>query len=138
MRGSPNAERGYVSLELVLGLAVLVLPIAMLVLALPTWFARQNLARLAAQQAARTAVVTRSGDRGLAAAREIAAGNGLDPDTEMQVAFAPESSLGRGGVVVTQVTVRMPITVVPGLGDVGSFSWTATYSERVDPYRSGP
>ena len=134
----PNGERGYVSLELVLGLAVLVLPVAMLVLTLPTWFARQNLARLAAQQAARTAVVTRSGDRGLAAAREIAAGNGLDPDTEMRVAFAPESSLGRGGVVVTQVTVRMPITVVPGLGDVGSFSWTATYSERVDPYRSGP
>ena len=134
----PNGERGYVSLELVLGLAVLVLPVAMLVLTLPTWFARQNLARLAAQQAARTAVVTRSGDLGLAAAREIAAGNGLDPGTEMGVAFAPESSFARGGVVVTQVTVRMPLTVIPGVGQVGSFSWTATYSERVDPYRSGP
>jgi hypothetical protein len=41
-------------------------------------------------------------------------------------------------VVVAQVTVRVPLTVVPGLGDVGSFSWTASSSERVDPYRSGP
>jgi hypothetical protein len=131
-------ERGYVTLELVLGLAFLVLPVAMLVLALPTWFARQDLARLAAQQAARTAVVHRSGEAGLAAAREIAAGGGLGSGTDLEVAFAPSSSLVRGGVVVARATVRMPLALVPGLGEIGSFSWTATFAERADPYGSGP
>lgn len=131
-----RADGGYVTLELVAGLALLVLPIGLLVLVLPTWFARQNLARLAAQQAARTAVVTGSLDQGDAAGNQVGADGGLT-STELTVSFAPGSGLARGGLVTAQAEVRMPAVVIPGLGDVGSFTWTARHTEAVDLYRSG-
>ncbi|GAC1364625.1 MAG: hypothetical protein NVSMB32_07340 [Actinomycetota bacterium] len=134
----PGAQGGFVTLELVLGLAVLVVPIGLLVLVLPTWFARQNFARLAAQQAARRAVISQSLDQGYAAARAVATDAGLDPTKDLTVHYGAGSSLARGGTVTAQARVRMPALVIPGLGDVGSFSWTASYSEAVDQYRSGP
>ena len=132
-----DRERGYVTLELVAGLALLVLPVGLLVLVLPTWFARQNLARLAAQQAARTAVVSGSFPAGSAAAAQVAADGGLAPE-DLTLAFTPDSSLSRGGVVTAQATVRMPAVSIPGLGTIGSFTWTARHTEPVDQYRSGP
>lgn len=133
-----GAEDGYVSLELVLGLALLVLPIALLVLTLPTWLARQNLARLAAQQAARAGVIAASPEQGAAAAGTVVADAGLDPATDLRVSWQPGSSFARGGLVTARVTVESPAVSIPFLGGVGSFPLTATYSERVDRYRSGP
>jgi hypothetical protein len=130
-------DRGYVSLEFALGLALLVLPVALLVLALPTWFARQELGRLAAQQAAREAVISESPGRGEQAAAEIAANGGLAPG-RVTVRYAGSSSFAPGGLVTVAVTVPIPAAVIPGIGTVGSFSWTATFSERVDQYRSAP
>jgi predicted signal transduction protein with EAL and GGDEF domain len=132
-------EEGYVSIELVAGLAVLVAPIALVVLTLPTWFARQNVARLAAQQAARTAAVTLSAAQGTAIARAIGVDNHLDPARgELSVAFDPASSFGRGGTITAEVTVRMPLTVIPALGTIGGFSLTEKFSESIDKYRSLP
>lgn len=131
-------DGGYVTLELVAGLALLVLPIGLLVLVLPTWFARQNLARLAAQQAARTAVVAGSLGDGSAAGDQVGADGGLTPGRDLTVSFAAGSSLARGGLVTAEAVVRMPAIVIPGLGDIGSFSWTARHAEPVDLYRSGP
>lgn len=136
--GGAPGEHGFVTLEFVLGLALLVLPVALIVLTMPTWFARQDVARLAAQEAARTAAVTESASHGTAMAREIAANNGLDPQRQMTVAFDPSSSYAPGGVVIADVTVRMPVTVIPGIGSLGAFSWTASYREAVDTYRSAP
>lgn len=136
--GALPAEQGFVTLEFVLGLVLLIAPVALIVLTVPTWFARQDLARLAAQEAARTASVTESAAQGRAMAREIAANNGLDPQRQMTVAFDPSSSFAPGGVVVADVTVQMPVTVVPGIGSLGAFSWTATFREAVDTYRSAP
>jgi hypothetical protein len=131
-------EDGYVSLELVLGLALLILPIALIVLTLPTWLARQNLARLAAQQAARTGVIAASPEQGVSAARTVAADAGLDPAKDLRVAWDPGSSFARGGLVTVKVTVESPAIAIPFLGSFGSFPLTATFSERVDEYRSGP
>jgi hypothetical protein len=133
-----GAEHGYVSLELVLGLAVLVLPVALIVLTLPTWLARQNLARLAAQQAARTGVIADSPEQGAAAAGTVVADAGLDPARDLRVSWEPGSSFARGGLVTARVTVESPAVSIPFLGSVGSFPLTASFSERVDPYRSGP
>ncbi|HEU5003222.1 MAG TPA: hypothetical protein VFW71_10655 [Actinomycetota bacterium] len=135
-RGQP-AEEGFVTLELVLGLVVLILPIMLLVLTLPTWFARQNIARLAAQEAARTAVLDSSLGQGTSAAQQIGANYGL-ASGDMAVSFAPSSGLQPGDSVTSQVTVRMPAVTIPGLGSVGGFSWTAVFSEQVDLYRSAP
>lgn len=134
--GGPG-EGGFVSLELVLGLVLLVLPVVLLVLALPAWFARRDVALLVAQQAARQAVLSESAAQGVAAGEEAAAGNGLGAG-QATVAFAPSSSVAPGGVVTAEVTVRMPAIVLPGLGTAGAFSWTARFSERVDQFRSAP
>jgi hypothetical protein len=134
----PGLEGGYVSLELVLGLALLVLPVALIVLTLPTWLARQSTARLAAQQAARTGVIAASPEEGAAAAGAVAADAGLDPATDLRVAWEPGSSFARGGLVTAKVTVESPAISIPFLGSLGSFPLTATFSERVDLYRSGP
>jgi hypothetical protein len=138
VKRSPRVEGGYVSLELVLGLALLVLPVALIVLTLPTWLARQNVARLAAQQAARTAVIAVSPDRGATAAGTVAADAGLDPTRDLRVAWEPGSSFARGGLVTVKVTVQTPAIAIPFLGSFGSFPLIATFSERVDQYRSGP
>jgi hypothetical protein len=138
VRRSAALEGGYVSLELVLGLALLVLPIALIVLTLPTWLARQNLARLAAQQAARSAVIAASPEQGVAAAGGVAADAGLDPSKDLKVAWEPGSSFARGGLVTAMVTVQSPAIAIPFLGSFGSFPLTARFSERVDQYRSGP
>jgi hypothetical protein len=134
----PGDEDGYVSLELVLGLALLVLPIALIVLTLPTWLARQNLARLAAQQAARTGVIAASPEQGAAAAGTVVADAGLDPATELRLSWEPGSSFARGGLVTARATVESPAVSIPFLGSVGSLPLTATFSERVDQYRSEP
>jgi hypothetical protein len=138
VKRSLGVEGGYVSLELVLGLALLVLPVALIVLTLPTWLARQNLARLAAQQAARTAVIAASPDQGATAAGTVATDAGLDPARDLRVAWEPGSSFARGGLVTVRVTVVSPAIAIPFLGTFGSFPLTATFSERVDQYRSGP
>ena len=137
-RCCPGVEDGYVSLELVLGLALLVLPIALIVLSLPTWLARQNLARLAAQQAARTGVIAASPEQGAAEAGMVVAGAGLDPAADLRLSWEPGSSFARGGLVTARVTIESPAISIPFLGTVGSFPLTATFSERVDQYRSEP
>ncbi|HWD08054.1 MAG TPA: hypothetical protein VHA57_03060 [Actinomycetota bacterium] len=135
--GRWEADRGFVTVEFVLGIALLVLPIALIVLALPTWFARQDIARLAAQQAARAAVIAGSPAAGEQAATAVAANQGLDP-AQLTVLFEPASSFGPGGLVTADVQLPIPAFVVPGIGTIGSFHWTATFSERVDSYRSAP
>lgn len=137
MTPEPDPEAGFVTLELVLGLVVLILPMVLLVLTLPAWFARQNIARLAAQQAARTAVLDGSLARGASAAEQIGTNYGL-ASGDLRVAFTPSSDLQPGGTVSSQVTVRMPAVTIPGLGAVGGFTWTAGFSEQVDVYRSVP
>ncbi|HLI56322.1 MAG TPA: hypothetical protein VKY26_04720 [Actinomycetota bacterium] len=134
---SGEADSGFVTVELVLGLALLVLPVALIVLALPTWFARQDLARLAAQQAARAAVVNESPAAGQAAALQVTSSDGLTGG-QVSVSFDPSSSFDPGGLVTADVSVPMPVFVIPGIGSAGSFRWTATFSERVDSYRSAP
>lgn len=137
MTPQPDPEAGFVTLELVLGLVVLILPMVLLVLTLPAWFARQNIARLAAQQAARTAVLDSSLARGASAAEQIGTNYGL-ASGDLRVSFTPSSGLQPGGTVSSQVTVRMPAVSIPGLGAVGGFTWTAGFSEQVDVYRSVP
>lgn len=131
-------ERGFVSVELVLGLALLVLPVALIVLTVPTWLARQSLARLAAQQAARTAVVTLSPDQGVEAARGVVADAGVDARRDLTVAYRAGSTFARGGVVTVDVSVTTPAVTIPFVGSAGSFGLTASFSEPVDAYRSGP
>lgn len=130
-------ERGAASLELGLGAAVLLLPAAVLVLSLPTWVERQSAARVAAREAARTAVLAETSvaafSAGERAAAEVAANHGLEPD-DLDVTVT--GTLERHGSVAATVTARFPAMAFFGFTDVAAFTWSVTHTEQVDRYRS--
>ncbi|MFM8305093.1 MAG: hypothetical protein ACKOA9_12500 [Actinomycetota bacterium] len=136
-----SGERGFAALELSAGVALLVLPVALLVLALPQWASHQALARLAARDAAR--VVARAGwcdqAAGRRAVNRLAATADLAPGTlGLDLDCTASAPLPRAGVVTARVTVVMPALAVPVLGEAAAWRWTAGHREPVDPYGSRP
>jgi hypothetical protein len=134
-----SREDGYVAAELALGIGLLVFPVALLVLTLPTWSERQTTARSIAREVSRVVAVAGVCDRGRAAetGHDMARNLGLEPsDVDVQVDCAPGTRLARGGSVRASVTVAVPAVTFPGIGSVGAWSWTAYHSEPVDQYRS--
>ena len=132
-------DRGFVAaVELPLGLLLLI-PAALLVLTTATWFERQAAARTAADEAARTVVLSDDWAQGAADAQavvdEIAANYDLDPD---DLTLQLEGDLARGGTVTAHVTVNVPAAAIPLLGGIGGFQRTSSHTEHVDQYRSFP
>lgn len=136
-----RGSRGSAAIELSAGVAVLVVPVALVVLSVPTWSWRQDVARLAARDVARAVTLRGVCDADLAdrIASDLAAGAGV-PRTALRVTLDCTASapLGRGGTVTARATVDMPTTVVPLVGRVTAWSWTAVHREPVDPYGSQP
>ena len=142
MNGAARRQPGFIAAEFALGVCVVVLPVALLVLALPTWSERQSMAQRAANESAREVVLAGSWSAGTAAARAVVdqvAGNyGVPLDQVRGPDFSEGGGLAPGQTVVARVTVRMPALVIPLVGQVGGWSWTAVHAERVDDYRSFP
>lgn len=138
-RRTRRADGGFVALEYVLGMALLVFPVAMLVTTLPEWPSRSGVARQAATEAARTAVDQNGWSAataaGTAAAQEVVTNYGFDP-SDVRVTLT--GSIARGGAVTAQVAMRMPAIDVPVIGGVGEWTWTVQHTEQVDEYRSYP
>lgn len=132
-----SGERGAAPLEFGLGVAVLVLPVAVMVLTVPTWVERQSAARVAAREAARAAVLTDSTAAAVAAgqrtATEVAVNHGLEPST-FDVAIT--GTLSRDDSITATVTAHFPATAFPGIGGVRAFTWSTVHTEKVDRYRS--
>jgi hypothetical protein len=138
-RHDGSREGGYVAAELALGVGLLVFPVALLVLTLPTWSERQTTARAIAREVSRVVAVAGVCDRGRAAetGRDMARNLGLVPsDVDVQLDCVPGGRLPRGGSVRASATVAVPAVTFPGIGNVGAWSWTAHHSEPVDQYRS--
>jgi hypothetical protein len=138
-RSRLHHEDGYVAAELALGIGLLVFPVAMLVLTLPTWSERQSAARSIAREVARTIAVDGTCDRAAAErVRSTMATNvGLRGGAvEVALDCVDGQRLRRGGDVTASVTVTMPAVDIPGIAEVGAWSWTAHHSEPVDQYRS--
>jgi hypothetical protein len=134
-------ERGFAAIELSAGVALLVLPVALLVLSLPQWSSRQGVARLAARDAARVVALAGWCDRDAAqgAVDRIAADADLAPGAlGLTLYCVAASPLPRGGAVTARVTVVMPVLDVPILGRAAAWTWTAQHREPVDPYGSRP
>jgi len=134
-----GTESGFVATEFAFGVAVLVLPVALLVLTFPRWSERQVTARVIAREVARRTARDRVCDRG--AALEIGASMarnlGVVPgDVQVDLACADGSGLVPGSDVEARVTVAMPAVQLPGVGAVGAWSWTARHREPVDRYVS--
>ncbi|MGH9164280.1 MAG: pilus assembly protein [Acidimicrobiales bacterium] len=111
-----TTQRGSAAIELALAIGLLLLPVALLVITLPTWPERQTVARAAAAEASRAVVLaaswTEGADDAEAAVAQAAANHGLDPaDVTLELA----GGLERGASVTARVTVEMPALVLPGL-----------------------
>lgn len=132
-----GGETGVTAIETPLALVLLLVPVALMVITIPAWPERQTVARAAATEAARTAVLADSWQEataaGHAAVARAAANYGLAPG-DLIVDWSGD--LARGGSVTARVTVRMPAVVLPGLGSVDAWTWTASHTEAVDRYRS--
>ncbi len=133
------SESGFVATEFAFGVAVLVLPVALLVLTFPRWSERQVTARVIAREVARRtardAVCDRAGAAALGAT--MARNLGVAPrDLSVDLACADGTGLAPGTDVEARVTVSMPAVQVPGVGAVGAWSWTARHREPVDRYVS--
>lgn len=134
---STRGDGGFAAVELVAGVAFLVLPVALLVLSLPEWSARQGIARLAARDAARAVSLRGWCDPevGRAAVDAIETESGL-PTGALRVVIdcEPAAPLPRDGIVTARVAVAMPMLAVPLVGSVPGWTWTAGHREPVDPF----
>lgn len=127
-----SAQEGMVSTEFVAGVALLMLPVAMIVALLPRWSEARLLAIGAADQAARAAAVAVATGTSAELAAEHAATATLAPHGRD---ISDVSVRIEGVEVAVDLTVQMPALPLPW-GDVGAFDWTATRTHLVDPYRS--
>jgi hypothetical protein len=134
-----SGERGFVGAELAIGIGLLIVPIALIVLTLPTWSERQTTARAIVREVARAVAIAgvcdreRAGEIGSA----MAANLGLVPaDLSVALECASGARLPRGGEVTAAVTVAVPAVDLPGIGSVGAWNWTARHREPIDQYRS--
>lgn len=135
------AERGSSPIELVLGIALLLIPASLVVMSLVPWVERQIVARVAAREAARVVVLAddpaEAADQVGDLVDQIGGNYGLARD---EISVRLTGDLVRGSVVVAEVTVQIPLLQVPGIGSrLGPApSWTVSHSERIDDYRSLP
>lgn len=147
----PRTETGTAAIELVVGVALVLVPMAMIVLSFAPLLEARTFVRLASSELARTVAVT-DGDELLAfsTVRNTAANNNIDPDAvrvslcggaESNLSDSPASTclnsfgtLERG----TYVTVFMSVSVdvVPFFTRSLSLSTGYEHAELVDQYRS--
>lgn len=136
-------DGAYATAELVMGIALLLLPVTLIVLTLPTWAERRSMAHSAAHDAA--LALARSSDwpagkaRAEAIVEEMARNYGLHEDESMRLTWEPDrgaARVDRGEKVTAVVEVATPGLFVPGLGFIGRWDLTVRHSETVDRYRS--
>ena len=129
-------EAGFAPLTMTLGVCLVVIPVLLLVLTIPTWLERSVDARDAASDAARVIATANTWAAGTAAANQTVAqavtNDGLNP-ADVTVSYT--GSLDPGDTVTATVTVTLPAGVVPGVGRYGTIHYTATSTQHVDSYR---
>ncbi|HDH03770.1 MAG TPA: hypothetical protein ENH15_05945 [Actinobacteria bacterium] len=127
------------AIEMVLAIGLLMFPLVMLVASIPRWVETLSMAELAAQEAARSVVL--SGDQatgedaGRLRATEIALNHGFDASA-IEVTFA--GVLDWGQEITATVVVDTPLLVIPGIGEFAANDVVVSHSERVDDFRSFP
>ena len=131
-----RGESGFVAVEWAVTVGFLLFHTVLLVLSFPAWVERQGMARVAAQEAARAVALSNDTASEAAAGRgladEIARNHGVDPTT---MAVSYEGTTRRGDSVTATVAVELPALTIPGLGSLGSVTWSARHTELVDRYR---
>ncbi len=148
-----DRQQGTAAIELVVGVALLMVPMAMVVLSFAPLLEARTFVRLASAELARTVAIT-DGDEMTAyrSIREMAVNNGLDPARidvalcgggESSLADEPRSTctnldglLERGTYV--SVFIRVEVDVIPLFTESLAMSTGYEHAEFVDRYRSIP
>jgi hypothetical protein len=129
-------QSGFVAIEWVAAIAMLLLPIVVLVASMPGWAERRHAATVAAREAARELVDSwPNGDptSAVVVATDVAADHGIAAsDIDVRV---PSVGVVRGDEVVVEVVVTMPAIGVNGVS-VGRWHYTARAARRIDDLRS--
>jgi hypothetical protein len=137
MSDASAGERGFVAIEWVAAVALLLLPAVALVGTIPTWAERSHAAVVAAREAARE--LERHWPAGDPAAAELVA-KYVAADHGIAVADVGVRVLSVGAVpgdqIRVEVRVRMPAIAIPGGGGVAAWTYSTVASLRVDDYRS--
>lgn len=144
-----RSERAAAPIELALGVAVILLPAALLVLSFGPWLESRSFVRSAAAVAARQVAVSGS-ERGLTQSLAAMAENaGMDSSsvvitlcggTPSRLGYDLESTclpLARDGRVVARISARVPVVTGPW-GEVGGLTVSAEHTEFTDLYRALP
>jgi hypothetical protein len=122
-------------LTLLLGMALVVLPVMVLVLSVPYWEQRAVDAQDAARAAVRALASATSSESGELYANQVVAtvmeGDGL-PAGEFEASYSGD--LVPGGVVKATVSVEVPVGVFPGLGAMGDLRYSASSEAHIDSY----
>lgn len=133
MRG----DAGSVAVELPVGAALLLIPVAVLLMTVPQWPERVSVARAMAREAASLYATAPSESAGRAAAQQAvadAATNcGFNPD---HVAMSVAGTWCRACTITVDVTIPVPALEIPLIGTVDGFDYTATATQRIDDYGS--
>lgn len=128
-------DSGSAPLELAVSVGLLLVPAVLLVLSFAPWVEHQMAAREIARNVARTAAVAAALPDTEVLLDQAADNYGID---RADIAVTLSGDVGRGGLVTATVDVRMPAIVIPGIGGLGSVTWTVHHTEQVDLYRSFP
>ncbi len=132
-----RSDRGTAVFELLLGVPLLLLPIAVGLMTVPQWPERVGLARASAREAASLYATAPSEETGRAAATQAvaaAASNwGVDPSA---VTTTFGGSWCRACTVRVEVHIPVPALQIPFAGTVGGFTYTAEAVQRIDDHRS--
>ena len=138
-RGVRDDERGIAAIDVIAVVIIGMLPVFVIVMSAPSWVERLSFARVAAQEAARAAVLADSWEEGQAQASALVAevaGNYDVPAGAASVTLSGE--LERGATVSATVSVQTPALTIPLVTTVGSTTLSSTHTEIVDHYRSLP
>jgi hypothetical protein len=134
-RGEGGLTAGFVAIELLLGVATLLVPVVLVVASVPAWTARRAVATAAAAEAARA--LARDWPHGSvgqarAIATAVARDRGVAP-SDLRVGVSGHYQ--RGGSVRVDVRVRLPGIGIGGRTVAGG--WVHVHRvERIDAYRS--
>jgi hypothetical protein len=134
-----RGDDGFVATELALGIGLLLVPVALVVLTIPSWSERQTTGRAIAREVGRA--VAREGWCDTALANDLAGSMASNlalerSEVDVELDCGAGDELVTGSELAVSVTVRMPAVHLPAVGTVGEWSWTARNHQPVDRYGS--
>ena len=134
-----RGDDGFVAVELALGIGLLLLPVAFVVLTIPSWSERQTTGRAIAREVgprSRAKAGATPDWRTISLARWRRISRWIDRKSTSHSTAPTGDELAAGSELAVSVTVQMPAVHLPAVGTVGEWSWTARNHQPVDLYGS--